>query len=178
MRSFAALAVAVLVLAACGGDGESTDTTSSPLAATTTTATAAPTTTTAPSTTTTPVAAATTLTFTGSDCIQSGPDTMSVGFVTITLKNESSVDMAVVVLELVDVTLEELVADNVRLFPPTIVWPPSGAHPKEAHSTATVDSSTEIEHGLAFTSTGDYGTVCWPLDGSPAVQGALLTVEK
>ena len=179
MRSFVALAVTVLVFAACGGgDGdEHADTTSSPPAATTTTANAAPTTT-APSTTTTPVAAATTLTFTGSDCIQSGPDAMSVGFVTITLKNESSVDMAVVVLELVNVTLEELVADNVRLFPPTTVFPPPGAHPKEAHSTATVGSSSEIEHGLAFTSAGDYGTVCWPLDGSPAVQGALLTVEK
>ena len=170
MRSFVTLGVAVFVLAECGGSGDGAGTTASSVTTVTNTTTAV--------TTTTTEAAATTLIFTGSDCIQSGPDTVSVGFAKITLKNESSVDMAVIVLELVDVTLEELVADNVRLFPAATSWPPPGSHPKEAYNTRTVDSSTEIEHTVGFTSAGKYGTVCWPLDGRPAVQGALLTVEE
>jgi len=157
MRGFVALTVTVLLLAACGGGGddESADTTSPPHAVTAPTATAASSTTTTLPATAAPVVVAMTLTFTGNDCIQSGPDAMTVGFVKITLKNESSVDMAVVVLELVDFTLEELVADNVRLFPSITGWPPPGAHPKEAYSTARVGSSSEIEHSLAFTSPGD-----------------------
>ena len=156
-----------LVVAACGDRAETTDSSAAREATPTT----------VPPTTTTATAALTTLTFTGADCIQSGPDTVPVGILKFTLENESSVDMAIVVLELVDVTLEELVADDVRLFPPTTSWPPQGASPEESRSTRKVEANTEVKHSVAFHSPGDFGTVCWPLDGGPAVPGALLTVE-
>jgi hypothetical protein len=120
----------------------------------------------------------TTLTFTGSECVQSGPDAIVAGeFVTFTLENESSVDVAVIVLELGNVTLEELVADD-ALFFPTDSWPVTGGIPEEVYSAWLVGSSSDDERSVVFTRTGDYGTVCWPIDGSPAIQGALLTVEE
>ena len=188
MRRHVVFTMMVVAVASCsGGEGSTDSIATNPPPFTTTTnpsPTTAPTTeattTTFPLTTTstTTEAVATTLTYTGSDCIQSGPDTFPSGeIVRITFDNESSVDMAVVVLELVDVTLDELVADDVRLFPPITSWPPPGAQPKEAHSTRKVDSDSEVKHSVAFHQAGNYGTVCWPLDGSPAIQGALLTVE-
>lgn len=178
-----ALLFMALVVSACGDPAETTASAAAPEATPTTvppttTATSSTPTTTAPPTTTTAAAPLTTLTFTGADCIQSGPDTVPVGILKFTLENESSVDMAVVVLELVDVTFEELVADDVRLFPPTTSWPPQGASPEESHSTRKVEAYTEVKHSVAFHNAGNYGTVCWPLDGGPAVQGALLTVEE
>jgi hypothetical protein len=119
------------------------------------------------------------VTFTGDDCVQAGPDAFqSREIVTITLKNETSVEVAVVVLDLDQTTLKESVADDVRLFPPNDSWPPLVSHPDEAHSTWVVGSNSEIERQVAFFHSGDYGTVCWPIDGNPAIEGALLTIDE
>jgi hypothetical protein len=118
------------------------------------------------------------LTFDGNSCAYTGPVSLSLGgAVEFTLANRSSVDMAVVVLELGGASFEDLVDDDVRVFPPTASWPPSGAHPDELKSSWVVDADTEIRRSVVLHNAGGYGAVCWPLDGSPALGGALLTVE-
>jgi hypothetical protein len=86
--------------------------------------------------------------------------------------------MAVVVLELGGASFEALVDDDVRVFPPTASWPPSGAHPDELKSSWVVGAGAEVRRSVVLHNIGGYGTVCWPLDGSPALEGSLLTVEE
>jgi len=95
------------------------------------------------------------------------------------VRNESSVEMVVVVLELLGSTLEVFVADDVRIFPSIEVWPPSAPEHKEMQSLGRFDPDTEVlDYSVLFNSAGDYGTACWPIDGNPATQGELFTVEE
>jgi len=164
-RRFWLLLALSLTCAACGGSSNSTGSVTVP---TTTNATSTTTTTT---TVTTP-----TFTFTGSECIYSGPDAFpSREFIKITAVNESSADLVVVVLELIDVTLEDLVADA-RVFPPTESFPPAAPEPPEVHRFFWLEPGT-FEFDLVFSRAGDFGTACWPIDGNSAIQGTRLTVE-
>ncbi len=160
------LLVAILLAAACGDDAE--------VAATTAPATTAVPTTTAVPATTAASTATPTLTFTGSECVYSGPNTFPSGeIIKFTWGNESSVEMVVVVLELVD-TLEDLAAT----FPATEVYPPAGAAgiPDAVLSIRAVGPDTEVTNNVIFRRAGDFGTMCWPIDGNPAIPGELLTV--
>lgn len=154
-RTFVALVgVLALVSAACGDDTEVTDT-------------AVPTTTVAP-----------TLTFTGSECIYSGPDTFSLGeTVRFTWRNESSVEMVVTVLELFDTTFEDLLvrlaAVEVEVVAPTQVWPEQ--EPEELFHWKKLDPGTDRKAVLVFIRAGDFGMACWPLAANPPVGGELLT---
>lgn len=163
LRLFPLLLVAV-VASACS---DSTDTGSRTAAAEPVPATA----------TTTGATQAAQVTFTGTECTNSGADTLSSSDInTMTVRNDSAVDMVMVVLKLSDITLEDLVADDVRIFPLTEIWPPPGAEPKELHTFLLVEPGSEKGRPMAFVP-GEYGTVCYPIDGSPALQGGLLTVE-
>jgi hypothetical protein len=123
-------------------------------------------------------AARSTLTFDGSSCEHSGPVSLSSGdVVEFTLVNQSPADMAVVVLELNGASFEELLADDVRVFPPTDSWPPSSGHPDELKSAWLVEAQSELDRSVVLHRAGGYGTACWPLDRGPAIHGSLLAVE-
>jgi hypothetical protein len=182
IRLFDAVVMAVsLTAAGCSSDSDyspdvsDTSATSNSVATVTSETTAAVATT---SSTTQPAdAGASTLTFTGTECVQSGPTEVG-SFVQFALRNEASADVVMVFLQIADVTLEELASDNVERFPPIDQWPPTfGDHPPELVSTKLVDSGEDEKLALSFNEPGSYGSVCWPLDGSPAIPGGLLTVE-
>ena len=178
LRWLAVAGALALVAAACGDDAEVAATTTAPAT------TAAPATTTAPATTAAPATtgastATPTVTFTGSECVYSGPDTLPSGeIVKFTLNNESSVEVVVYVLRLSAATLDDIAAD-VTYFPPAESWPPLGAQELDLTlDTREVDAGTEVTNNVLFSRAGDIGTICWPLDGSPALPGGLFTVEE
>jgi hypothetical protein len=109
-----------------------------------------------------------------------GVDPVVLGeLVKFAVRSESSVEMVVVVLELLGSTLEDLVADDVRIYPSVEVWPPSAPEHKEMHRLGRFAPDAEVlDYSVLFNSAGDYGTACWPIDGNPAIQGDLFTVEE
>jgi hypothetical protein len=164
--------VLALVATACGGDDDAAGTT--PTAAATTISS----TTKAPATTTTQPAdaGAFTLTFTGTDCVQSGPSEVG-SFVQSALRNDASADVVMMFLQVTDTSLEDLVSD-VERFPPINQWPTTVGHElTETVTTKVVESGDAGSLAVSFKEPGQYGTVCWPLDGTPAIPGGLLTVE-
>ena len=94
------------------------------------------------------------------------------------MRNESSVDVAVHVLQLATVRVQDL-AGSVTIFPPTEVWPvlvPHGTN--RTIAVRLVHAGTEISHNVIFERADNLGMVCWPIDGSPALPGGLFTVEE
>ena len=164
--------VLALVAAACGGDDGAAATTTTEAATTTSSTTKAPAT-----TATQPAdAGAFTLTFTATDCVQSGPSEVG-SFVQFALLNDASADVVMMFLQVTDISLEDLVSD-VERFPPINQWPTTVDHElTETVTTKVVESGEDGSLAGSFNEPGQYGTVCWPLDGTPAIPGGLLTAE-
>jgi hypothetical protein len=140
--------VVALLAAACSDSADTTTTTAAPEATTATTQ--PPATTQATTTTEGPTAAAPTLTWTGSECIYSGPDTFPKGgeIVKFTYRNESSVLVALYV----------------------------SPGPGEALSRREVDPDTELTNNVIFRDAGVLALLCEAGDGQ-FVEGGLVTVE-
>jgi uncharacterized cupredoxin-like copper-binding protein len=166
------LCVLALLAAACGGGDDAASTTSTEAGETTSSTTKAPaTTTTQPGD-----AGASTLTFNGTECIQAGPSEVG-SFVQYALRNDASADVVMMFLQITDTSLEDLVSD-VERFPPINQWPTTVGHElTETVTTKVVESGDAGSLAVSFKEPGQYGAVCWPLDGSPAIPGGLLTVE-
>jgi hypothetical protein len=121
-------------------------------------------------------AGASTLTFTGTECIQAGPSEVG-SFVQFALRNDASADVVMMFVQLTDISLEDLVSD-VERFPPIEQWPTTVDHElTETVTTKVVESGEDGSLAVSFKEPGQYGTVCWPLDGTPAIPGGLLTAE-
>jgi uncharacterized cupredoxin-like copper-binding protein len=80
-------------------------------------------------------------------------------------------------VQLTDISLEDLVSD-VERFPPINQWPTTVDHElTETVTTKVVASGEDGSLAVSFKEPGQYGTVCWPLDGTAAIPGGLLTAE-
>lgn len=114
------------------------------------------------------------MTFTGDECIYSGPDTFPSGEVTFTLRNESPVQAFLAIVEVASgSTLEEVVAGLPVIEDPTMLPP----KPAAVRAFIQLGQGVEAPLGVNFRRAGQFGTACVPFNGERAVRGAPFRIE-